>query len=127
MEMWEAIRFRGAARRLFRANMRSVRAAAISSPLMDIFGAIAMAMLILLGRDQIKTGIMTPGIFVTFLIAVFRLYDPVRKFALFNNNFQQALGASSSIFSFMDQEDDVKEKPQAKLCPHFTIPSASRT
>jgi len=28
----------------------------------------------------------------------------VRKFALFNNNFQQALGASSELFKFMDSE-----------------------
>lgn len=119
MERWEAVRFRGAAQRLFRANLRAVRAASISGPVMEFFGSIAIALLILLGRDQIKAGHMTPGIFVTFLIMVFRLYDPVRKFAQFNNNFQQALGASASIFSFMDVEDDVKEKPHAKLVKHF--------
>ncbi len=54
MENWEMSRFRKAARRLFQANLRSVAAAAISSPLMDIFGAIAIAMLLLLGRDQIN-------------------------------------------------------------------------
>ena len=81
MERWEAVRFRGAAQRLFRANLRSVRAASISGPVMEFFGAVAIALLILMGRDQIKTGHMTPGIFVTFLIMVFRLYDPVRKFA----------------------------------------------
>jgi subfamily B ATP-binding cassette protein MsbA len=119
MERWEAVRFRGAANRLFKANMRSVRAAAISSPLMDTFGAIAIALLLLLGRDQIKAGVFTAGTFVAFLIAVFKLYDPVRKFALFNNSFQQALGASSSIFTFMDVEDDVQEKPHAKVIKEF--------
>src|SRR5205823_9861124 len=39
MESWEVARFRTAAQRLFRANLRSVAAAAISSPLMDTFGA----------------------------------------------------------------------------------------
>jgi ATP-binding cassette, subfamily B, bacterial MsbA len=119
MERWEAVRFKGAANRLFKANMRSVRAAAISSPLMDTFGAIAIALLLLLGRDQIKAGVFTAGTFVAFLIAVFKLYDPVRKFAQFNNNFQQALGASSSIFTFMDVEDDVQEKPHPKVIKAF--------
>ena len=36
MEFWEVLRFRQAARRLFRANLSSVRAQAISSPLMDL-------------------------------------------------------------------------------------------
>jgi len=39
---------------------------------------------------------------------------------LFNNNFQQALGASSEIFKFMDTDDDVKEKPGAQPLPPFS-------
>jgi subfamily B ATP-binding cassette protein MsbA len=113
MELWEMFRFRKAAKRLFHANLRSVRAQAISSPLMDFIGAIAIALLLLVGRNQIKHGAMTEGAFFAFIIAVFKLYDPVRKFALFYNSFQQALGASSSIFRFMDDQDDVQEKPRA--------------
>jgi subfamily B ATP-binding cassette protein MsbA len=118
-EKWEIARFRGAARRLFRANLRSVAATAISSPLMDVFGAIGIALLLILGREEVKHGAMTPGIFVAFITAVFSLYNPVRKFAQFNNNFQQALGASSEIFKFMDIEDDVREKPRASRLPAF--------
>src|SRR5579862_1425629 len=102
-EKWEISRFRGAARRLFRANLRSVAATAISSPLMDVFGSVGIALLLLLGRGRIVHNQMTPGIFVAFITAVFSLYNPVRKFALFNNNFQQALGASTEIFKFMDE------------------------
>jgi subfamily B ATP-binding cassette protein MsbA len=118
-EKWEISRFRGAARRLFRANLRSVAATAISSPLMDVFGVAGIALLLLLGREQVKHGEMTPSIFVAFITAVFSLYNPVRKFAQFNNNFQQALGASSEIFKFMDIEDEVREKPNAKRLPAF--------
>ena len=118
-ENWEVSRFRRAARRLFRANLRSVAAAAISSPLMDIFGVIGIALLLRLGRDRIAHNEMTPGTFVAFITAVFSLYNPVRKFAQFNNNFQQALGASSEIFKFMDLEDGVREKPRAKSLPRF--------
>jgi ATP-binding cassette, subfamily B, bacterial MsbA len=119
MESWEIARFRAAARRLFRANLRSVAASAISSPLMDIFGAVAIAMLLLLGRDKIAHHVFTAGTFLAFIVAVFKLYDPVRKFALFNNNFQQALGASSEVFRFMDTQDEVLEKPGAVRLPAF--------
>lgn len=119
-ENWEISRFRNAARRLFRANLRSVAATAISSPLMDVLGMVGIAILLLVGRDRIVHNQMTPGVFVAFITAVFSLYNPVRKFALFNNNFQQALGASSEIFRFMDIEDDVREKPRAKALPKFS-------
>jgi subfamily B ATP-binding cassette protein MsbA len=74
----------------------------------------------LLGREQINRHVFTSGTFLTFIVAVFKLYDPVRKFALFNNNFQQALGASSEIFKFMDTKDDVNEKPGAQPLPPFS-------
>jgi subfamily B ATP-binding cassette protein MsbA len=120
MERWEIERFRAAARRLFRANLRLVAAFAISSPLMDILGSIAIALLLLMGRDAINKHLFTAGTFLAFIVAVFKLYDPVRKFAMFNNNFQQAVGASSEIFRFMDVEDEVREKPGAKRIGKFT-------
>jgi ATP-binding cassette, subfamily B, bacterial MsbA len=120
MELWEMNRFRRAARRLFSANLRSVSVQAISSPLMDGLGSVAIALLLLLGRERIKGGSMTIGSFISFLIAVFTLYDPVRKFALFYNSFQQALGASEEIFKFMDAQDDVQEKKRAYVLKGFS-------
>ena len=119
MEAWETKRFREAARRLFKANLRSVSAYAVSSPMMDIFGAIAIAVLILVGREYIKRGVFSEGVFLAFIIAVFKLYEPVRKFGQFHNNFQQAMGASSAIFDFLDAHDDVRERPGALTLPPF--------
>jgi subfamily B ATP-binding cassette protein MsbA len=120
MESWEVSRFRKAAQRLFHANLRSVAAAAISSPLMDVFGAIAIALLLLLGREQIAHSELTLGAFIAFVAAVLSMYNPVRKFAVFNNSFQQALGASSQLFKFMDTEDVVIEKTGARSLPRFS-------
>jgi subfamily B ATP-binding cassette protein MsbA len=118
-ELWEVLRFEDAAKRLFRANLRSVRIQSISSPLMDTIGAIAIAMFLLIGRNEILHGRMTMGLFGAFIILLFKLYDPVRKFAYFYNSFQQAMGASVSIFGFFDTEDDVKERPHAISLKRF--------
>jgi subfamily B ATP-binding cassette protein MsbA len=118
-ELWEIVRFKSAARRLFRANLRSVRIQSISSPLMDTVGAIAMALMLWVGRSEIKSGYMTMGIFGAFLFLLFKLYDPLRRFAYFYNSFQSAMGASASIFAFFDQEDDVKERARAATFTRF--------
>jgi ATP-binding cassette, subfamily B, bacterial MsbA len=118
-ELWEILRFRKAATRLFRANLRSVRIQSISSPLMDTIGAIAIAMFLFIGRNEIMQGRMTMGLFGAFIILLFKLYDPVRKFAYFYNSFQQAMGASTSIFGFFDTEDDVKERHHATTLRGF--------
>ena len=119
MELWEMNRFRRAATRLFKANLKSVSVQAISSPLMDAIGSIAIALLLYVGRRQIVAHNMKTGDFIAFLFATFSLYDPVRKFALFYNSFQQALGASEEIFKFMDAQDDVREKKRAVLLKGF--------
>jgi subfamily B ATP-binding cassette protein MsbA len=118
-ELWEILRFKKAAKRLFRANLRSVRIQSISSPLMDTIGAIAIALLLWIGRNEIQHGRMTAEVFITFIIALFKLYDPVRRFAFYYNSFQQALGASASIFAFLDVKDDVKEKVHAGTLNRF--------
>ena len=118
-EIWEILRFRKAARRLFRANLRSVRIQSISSPLMDVIGSVAISALLLVGRNEIKAGRMEMQTFVVFIIALFKLYDPVRKFAFFYNSFQQAMGASVSIFAFLDIEDDVPVAARAHTLKGF--------
>ncbi len=119
MEIWETMRFKAAAKRLFSANMRSVVALALSSPLMDLLGAVVIALLLNMGRNSINHGKMTIGLFMTFIVATMSLYQPVRKFAAFYNNFQQALGASESVFKFMDAKDEVREKALARKLPPF--------
>jgi subfamily B ATP-binding cassette protein MsbA len=118
-ELWEVLRFKNAAMRLFRANLRSIRIQSISSPLMDTIGAIAIALLLFIGRNEIQHGRMTIGAFGAFIIVLFKLYDPVRKFAYFYNSFQQAMGASVSIFAFLDAKDEVKERPRAPSVREF--------
>lgn len=109
MEFWELVRFRQAAKRLFRANLRVVRAQAITSPLMDFIGAVAIAALLWLGRNEIGHGAMEVGTFFAFIVALFKLYDPIRRFGSYYNSFQQAAGASAAIFNFLDDQDEVQE------------------
>ncbi|MFZ0270809.1 MAG: ABC transporter ATP-binding protein [Acidobacteriaceae bacterium] len=119
MEFWELIRFRQAARKLFRANLRSVRAQAITSPLMDFIGAVAIALLLLLGRNEIGHGAMSGGMFFAFIVALFKMYDPIRRFGIYYNNFQQAAGASAAIFDFMDDQDEVREAKHPRVLKGF--------
>ncbi len=119
MEFWELIRFRQAAKRLFRANLRSVRAQAITSPLLDFIGAVAIALLLWVGRNEIQHKAMDVAIFFAFIVALFKLYDPIRRFGSYYNSFQQAVGASAAIFQFMDDQDEVIEAKHPRVLRGF--------
>src|SRR5260370_34552982 len=86
---------------------------------MNLMASVSMALLIGIGRNEIIHGRMKMATFMVFIIVLFKLYDPVRKFAYFYNSFQQAMGASGSIFAFLDDKDDVKEKPHAVTLRRF--------
>lgn len=120
MESFEIGKFREAARRLLRENMRWVRSAAITGPLMDLVGAIAIPLLLLYARDQIRHHIMTEGQFFAFLYAMFNAYMPVKRAGYIYQQLQAVLGVSPQVFAFLDRPEEVSEQPGAKPLPPFS-------
>ena len=120
MELFEIAKFKQATRRLLRINLRWVRANAITSPLMDLLGAVAIAGLLLYARGQILHHAQTTGGFVAFLYALIKMYEPIKRLTGVNNAFQQAVGASEQVFQFLDVRTEVADKPGAVVLPPFS-------
>lgn len=102
MESAERSKFAAAARRVFRIGLRQRLTHALSSPLMEILGIVVVAGFLLYAQNEIQAGRMSPGSFVTFMFALIRLYDPIRRMSGINNSFQQAIGASETLFRIME-------------------------
>jgi subfamily B ATP-binding cassette protein MsbA len=120
MEAFEIAKFRETARRLLRENMRWVRAAVITSPMMDLLGAIVIPVLILVARDQIHRGVMTLGAFFTFIFAILKAYTPLKRVGTVYQQFQAAQGASTQVFAYLDLDEEHTEQPGAKTLPPFS-------
>jgi len=120
MEDFEVRKFRETARRLLRENMRWVRAAVITSPIMDLLGAIVVPLLLLYARDQIRAHAMTEGDFFAFIFALFNAYMPLKRMGYVYQQFQAAQGASTQVFVYLDQEEEQLEQPGAKLLAPFS-------
>jgi len=106
MEKAEAGKFRKITQRVFKLNLRQKMTHSLSSPLMEILGIIVVASFLVYARAQIINLRMTAGLFVAFIIALIKLYDPVRRMSGLNNSFQQAFGASGRIFEIMSLETE---------------------
>ncbi len=115
----ESNRFRDRVQRLRRSNLRYVAQQAVASPLIEFFGAVTIVLLVGYARKQIKLGTMTPGEFMSFVIALLMLYEPVKRLAGIHNIFQQALGASQRVFEYLDSDQQIKEKPNAVKLARF--------
>jgi subfamily B ATP-binding cassette protein MsbA len=120
MEDFETGRFRQAARRLMRENLRYVRQQALSSPLIEMFAAVTVVALLTYARTQIKADLMTAGQFTSFVIALLMMYEPVKRLNGIYNIFQQAIGASERVFEYLGEAHDVREKAGAAALRPFS-------
>jgi ATP-binding cassette, subfamily B, bacterial MsbA len=120
MEQFEIRRFRSAARKLLRENMRWIRAMAATSPLMDLLGAAVICMIVMYARDEIRNGAMTTGAFFAFIFCLFRAYEPVKRLGAIYQLFQQAIGISAKVFSFVDLPEEIMDAPGAPALPPFS-------
>ncbi len=119
MESFEVAKFKTATRRLLGASLRWVRAQAVSSPLMEVLGAITIAGLLLYERNEILHHAQTAGGFVAFLYALLKSYEPVKRLTGVSNAYQQALGASEQVFHYLDSKPEMTDKPGALELPPF--------
>jgi len=120
MEDFEISKFRMAARRLLRETLRWVRAYALSSPLMDLLQPIVIAMLLLYARQRIRMQELTLGLFVAFVYALFKSYEPVKRMGTIYQQFQQAQGATTQVFAYLDLAEEEHDAPGARPLPAFS-------
>ncbi|MEO8028289.1 MAG: ATP-binding cassette domain-containing protein, partial [Bryobacteraceae bacterium] len=115
----EANRFHQASMRLKKGNLRYVAQQALSSPLIEFFGALTIVGLLTYARAQIRAGGMSTGEFTSFVIALLMIYEPVKRLTGIHNIFQQALGASQKVFEYLDREQLILESPTAHKLGRF--------
>jgi subfamily B ATP-binding cassette protein MsbA len=118
-EKYESRRFKAAADRLLKANLRYVLIQGIPSPLIELMGALTFTVLLWFGREEIKQGLLKADDFVAFLAALLFLYEPVKRLTNLHNIFQQAIGASEKVFGYLDQPREIEDSPGAKKLTGF--------
>ncbi|HVB35318.1 MAG TPA: ABC transporter ATP-binding protein [Patescibacteria group bacterium] len=118
MEGFEIEKFRDTARRLLRENMRWVSAYSVSGPMMELLGAVALCLLVLYARNEIRYGLMTKGMVIAFAYAMFRSSTPVKRLGSIYHQFQLAIGASRQVFGFLALgEEGIEQAGARQLAP----------
>ena len=112
-EEYESRKFRDAARRLLKTNVRYVLQQAIASPLIDMCAALTIVALLTYARVEIRAGAFTAGDFTSFVIALLLLLEPVKRLVGIHNIFQQAFGATQKVFEYLDHSEEITDRPGA--------------
>ena len=118
-EDFESNRFRVTNRNLRSGTLHYVAQQALASPIIELFGAMTIVLLLTYARLQVKAGSMSGGSFTSFVIALLMVYEPIKRLTNIHNIFQQALGASQRVFEYLDYRQGVMENVSSARLPKF--------
>jgi ATP-binding cassette, subfamily B, bacterial MsbA len=113
MEGYEYGRFHAENMSLFRVLLKRYKIKALSSPILEVIAGVAFGLIIWYGGSTVIAGNKTQGEFLSFLLALFALYGPIRSINKENHNIQQGLGAAQRVFEIVDREPEIVDRPGA--------------
>jgi ATP-binding cassette subfamily B protein len=94
--------------------LRSIRYNALFFPVIELFSALSVGLLLWYGGQQIFAGALQAGVLVAFIQYIQRMYQPIRDLAEKYNILQAAMASSERIFALLDTAETVKNPARPK-------------
>jgi ABC-type multidrug transport system fused ATPase/permease subunit len=110
-------RFRRGVDRVFEQSMVSTRLQSFYTPLMGFLPNVGIAIVLLVGGNQVINGSLTIGEFTAFNIYLVMLSGPVRWLGMSLSMAQRAVASGNRMFEVLDREPDMKSPPGAPPLP----------
>ena len=90
-------------------SMKAVRVGELSTPLMELLGAIMLAVVMYMAIVDIHSGTLTAAQFSSFITALFLIYTPFKRLVNLYTQMQSAIIASDRIFEILGQEQQIRD------------------
>jgi ATP-binding cassette subfamily B protein len=99
--------------------LKSVFYFAVFFPVVEILGAVSLALIIWYGGGEILKGALTFGALVAFIQYADRFFQPIRDLSEKYNILQQAMASSERIFRLLDTHPDIKDPDHPLSVPRI--------
>ena len=93
------------------AHLRSITYYALFFPVIELFTAIALALIIWRGGATLLEGTITVGVLAAFLQYARRFFRPIQDLSEKYNLLQSAMASSERIFELIDREIEIVDPP----------------
>ncbi|MGZ5331197.1 MAG: ABC transporter ATP-binding protein [Solirubrobacterales bacterium] len=110
-------RFRTAVDRVFEQSMVSTRLQSFYTPLMGFLPNIGLAVVLLVGGNQVIQGDLSLGDFTAFYAYLLLLSGPVRWLGMSLSMAQRAVASGNRMFEVLDREPEMASPPGAPPLP----------
>jgi subfamily B ATP-binding cassette protein MsbA len=114
MEPVEIRKFEQETGRYFRTMLKRVRVRSLAGPVNEFLGTAAGVLILWYGGHQVLKGdIMGPEEFMTFIIAIFLLMQPIKSLSNVHTRIQEGLAAAERVFRVLDTPPRIRQAPDA--------------
>ena len=103
----EASKFGKENQNVFKYFLKQVKVNALTSPIMEILGSVAIGLVIYIGGTEVIEGRMSVGAFFAFATALFMLYTPIKRISKLYNQSQDAVVANARMFELLNQQPTI--------------------
>ena len=86
----------------------------LASPMSEFLGLTAVAIILVFGGSLVEHGMVTGAGFIAFVAAFSQITRPLRSFIDQFANINQGVAAGERIFTIIDAENEVQDKPNAR-------------
>ena len=117
MEKFEIKKFSQATLSYFKTSLKLALTGSLTSPFMEFLGGVVAAFVLVLGATKIVQGHISPGDFVSFLVAIFYSYTPIKRLSRANNSIQQGVACYERIQEILNSKSQIVEHPKAYPLP----------
>jgi len=99
------------------ANMKTVHLNAAYFPAVELLSAVATAVILLYGGNQVLDDAITIGVLASFVFYLQTFFDPIQQLSQLYTTYQAGMAALDKIFDLLDEEPDVTDAPGAVELP----------
>ena len=114
-EQKEYEKFKGINKKHRNAHIRTVWANAIFFPIVELFSATSLALLVWIGSKGIIDEIVSFGNLVAFILYIHMLFRPIRQLADRFNTLQMGMVSSERVFKVLDTDAKIENTGTIKL------------
>ncbi len=114
LEAYEVARIANITTKIRDLIIGAERIKAISSPLMETLGGVAVTIVIVYGGWRVIEGITTAGAFFSFITALLMAYRPMKALANANAAVNEGLAGAERLYAVLDQRPGVADRADAQ-------------
>lgn len=98
----------------YETSLDAAKVASVYTPIVDVLGATATAMVVYVGGVAVLGESITPGVLVAFVLYVDRFFEPIRDLSRRFDTLQSTMAGGERILDLLNTEVEVQNAENAK-------------